>query len=192
MSTSTSPSTMPSAGQVGDRAREILTAITEDPEFNAFAAATLEYSSDWQCFTGFPTISKWNLDLDKGPLFTEGLRAIALKAAAFELTGSETDAELALPVPVDEMTHAMIAQPQLLARIAERTGFTLIHQTDQEHTDYTSGGYTHAAYVAAWDAEPPTRFWLDKAEVDRRLAILAEKYDSIGFSRSGREHAIAF
>ncbi|MFD7827684.1 hypothetical protein [Kitasatospora sp. NPDC059803] len=187
-----STSTMPAADKVGERAREILAAITADPEFSAFEAATLEYSSDWQCFTGFPTISQWNLDTDKVPLFAEGLRAIALKAAAYELTGSETDAELALPVPVDEMTHAMIAQPQLLARIAERTGFTLIHQTDQEHTDYTGGEYTHAAYLAAWGTEPPTRYWLDKAEVDRRLAILAEKYDSIGFGRSGREHAITF
>ncbi|MFD0401693.1 hypothetical protein ACFVHI_26850 [Kitasatospora sp. NPDC127121] len=187
-----STSTMPAADKVGERAREILAAITADPEFSAFEAATLEYSSDWQCFTGFPTISQWNLDTDKVPLFAEGLRAIALKAAAYDLTGSETDAELALPVPVDEMTHAMIAQPQLLARIAERTGFTLIHQTDQEHTDYTGGEYTHAAYLAAWGTEPPTRYWLDKAEVDRRLAILAEKYGSIGFGRSGREHAITF
>ncbi|MFJ5233991.1 hypothetical protein ACIQBJ_29320 [Kitasatospora sp. NPDC088391] len=187
-----STSTMPSAGKVGERAREILTAIQADPEFPAFEAATLEYSSDWQCFTGFPVVSKWNLDTDKAPLFAEGLRAIALKAAAFALTGSETAAELALPVPVDEMTHAMIAQPQLLARIAARTGFTLIHQTDQEHTDYTGGKYTHAAYVAAWGTEPPTRYWLDKAEVDRRLAVLAGLYDLIGFSRSGRQHAIAF
>ncbi|MFJ7279775.1 hypothetical protein [Kitasatospora sp. NPDC098663] len=187
-----STSTMPTADKVGERAREILTAITTDQEFPAFESATLEYSSDWQCFTGFPTISEWNLDTDKAPLLAEALRAIALKASAFELTGSETDAELALPVPVDEMTHAMIAQPQLLARIAERAGFTLIHQTDQEHTDYTGGEYTHAAYVAAWGTEPPTRYWLDKAEVDRRLDVLAGLYDSIGFGRSGREHAIAF
>ncbi|MFK0193324.1 hypothetical protein [Kitasatospora sp. NPDC090308] len=186
-----STSTMSAADEVGERAREILAAVTADPEFPAFEAATLEYSSDWQCFTGFPTISEWNLDTDKAPLFAEGLRAIALKAAAFELTGSETDAELALSAPVDEMTHAMIAQPQLLARIAERTGFTLIHQTDQEHTDYTSSEYTHAAYVAAWHGAPPIRYWLDKAEVDRRLAILAEKYDLIGSGRSGRQHAIA-
>lgn len=67
------------ADKVGERAREILAAITADPEFSAF------------------------------------------EAAAYELTGSETD-----------------------------------------------------------------------AEVDRRLAILAEKYGSIGFGRSGREHAITF
>ncbi|MFI9788519.1 hypothetical protein ACIHEI_34145 [Kitasatospora sp. NPDC051984] len=183
---------LPQADLVGRRAAEILTRIEADPEFPAFEAATLEYSSDWQCFTGFPTIERWNLDADKGPLLAEGLCALALKAAVFELTGDERAAEVALPVPVDEMTHAMIAQPQLLARIAERTGFTLIHQTDQEHTDYTSGGYTHAAYRAAWNAEPPTRYWLDKAEVDRRLAILAAKYDSIGMGRSGREHSIDF
>ncbi|MFC8453693.1 hypothetical protein [Kitasatospora sp. NPDC057223] len=182
---------LPTAELVGCRAAEILVAIEGDSEFPAFEAATLEYSSDWQCFTGFPTIERWNLDTDKGPLLTEGLRAIALKAAVFALTGDERAAEVALPVPVDEMTHAMIAQPQLLARIAARTGFTLIHQTDQEHTDYIAGGYTHAAYLTAW-GEPPTRYWLDKAEVDRRLAIFAAKYDSIGMNRSGREHQITF
>jgi len=89
------------------------------------------------------------------------------------------------------MTHAMIAQPQLFARITARIGVSVIHQTDQEHTDYTDGDFTHRAYRLAW-GEPPARYWLPKHEVDRRVGILAEKYDSIGMARAGREHSISF
>ncbi|GAA3127148.1 hypothetical protein [Streptomyces goshikiensis] len=182
---------MPTPAQVAHRATEVLDAIFADEEFGAFEAATLEYSSDWQCFTGFPVIERWSLDRDKGPLFTEGLRALALKAAVADLTGDERLAEVAVAVPVDEMTHAMIAQPQLFARIAARTGFQLIHQTDQEHTDYAEGDFTHRAYRLAW-GEPPARYWLPKDEVDRRVDILTERYASIGMDRAGREHAIDF
>ncbi|MER6523455.1 hypothetical protein ABT246_42585 [Streptomyces sp. NPDC001553] len=182
---------MPTPAQTARRAEQILAAIVADEEFAAFEAATLEYSSDWQCFTGFPVIERWSLDTDKGPLFTEGLRALALKAAVFDLTGDERLAEVAVAVPVDEMTHAMIAQPQLFARIAARTGFQLIHQTDQEHTDYTGDDFTHRAYRLAW-GEPPARYWLVKDEVDRRVKILSARYASIGMDRAGREHDITF
>ncbi|MFE2305022.1 hypothetical protein [Streptomyces sp. NPDC059411] len=184
-------STMPTPAQVASRAKRILAATEADEEFGAFEAATLEYSSDWQCFTGFPVIERWRLDTDKGPLFTEGLRALALKAAVFDLTGDEQLAEVPIAVPVDEMTHAMIAQPQLFARIAARTGFALIHQTDQEHTDYEAGCFTTLAYRLAW-GEPPARYWLVKDEVDRRVKILTARYASIGMDRAGREHDIEF
>ncbi|MFD5555048.1 hypothetical protein ACFWIA_14580 [Streptomyces sp. NPDC127068] len=182
----------PAPEEVAARAREILAAIKEDREFGAFEAATLEYSSDWQCTTGFPVIDRWNLENDAPPLLVEGLRALALKAAVYQMTGDENAAEIPVAVPVDEMTHAMIAQPQLLARIMDRVGVSVIHQTDQEHTDWTHGDYTHRAYRAAWGEEPPARYWLDHAEVVRRRAVLAELYDSIGLHRSGREHRIDF
>ena len=186
-----STSTMPTPAEVAGRAKLILDAIEADEEFAAFESATMEYSSDWQCFTGFPVIDRWNLDSDKAPLFAEGLRALALKAAVYALTGDEQLAEVPVAVPVDEMTHAMIAQPQLFARITARIGASVIHQTDQEHTDYTDGDFTHRAYRLAW-GEPPARYWLPKDEVDRRVGILAEKYDSIGMGRAGREHSISF
>lgn len=184
-------STMPTPAQTADKAKQILAAIEADPEFGAFEAATLEYSSDWQCFTGFPVIERWSLDEDKAPLFAEGLRALALKAAVFDLTADERLAEIPVAVPVDEMTHAMIAQPQLFARITARVGVSVIHQTDQEHTDYTSGDFTHLAYRLAW-GEPPARYWLVKEEVDRRVKILTARYASIGMDRAGREHDIDF
>ncbi|MFF2024884.1 hypothetical protein ACFVW2_24140 [Streptomyces sp. NPDC058171] len=42
------------------------------------------------------------------------------------------------------------------------------------------------------DSEPPARYWLDHAEVERRRAVLAERYERIGLHRSGREHRIDF
>ncbi|MYU28686.1 hypothetical protein CFC35_23330 [Streptomyces sp. FBKL.4005] len=89
------------------------------------------------------------------------------------------------------MTHAMLAQAQLLTAIAARVGAVVIHQTDQEHTDYRAGGYTHDCYRAAW-GEPPARYWLDHEEVVRRRGHLASLYESIGMGRSGREHSITF
>ncbi|MER6386185.1 hypothetical protein [Streptomyces sp. NPDC001250] len=166
-------------------------AIKRDREFPAFQAASLEPSEDWQCSTGFPVVERWNLDADAEPLFEEGLRALALKAAVYEATSDDQAAEIAIAVPVDEMTHAMLAQAQLLTRIATRVGAVIIHQTNQEHTDYRAGGYTHECDQLAW-GEPPTRYWLDHGEVIRRRDVLAGLYASIGMGRSGREHSIDF
>ncbi|RZU28308.1 hypothetical protein EV284_6474 [Streptomyces sp. BK022] len=182
---------MPAVETVAVAAQQIVDRIKGDPEFGAFEAASLEYGEDWQCFTGFPVVSLWKLETDAAPLFEEGLRALALKAAVYAATGDDKVAEVAIAVPVDEMTHAMLAQTQLFARIAVRCGVGIIHQTDQEHTDYRSGGYTYDCYRAAW-GEPPARYWLDHEEVERRRDVLAGRYESIGVGRSGREHSIDF
>ncbi|WP_060952376.1 hypothetical protein [Streptomyces hygroscopicus] len=185
------PVQTPSPTHVAEGAIQVHHLITTDHEFDAFRAASLEYSDDWQCFTGFPVISNWSLEEDAAPLFEEGLRALALKAAVHALTGDEHAAEIPIAVPVDEMTHAMLAQAQLLHRIAERHGIQIIHQTDQEHTDYRADSYTAECYRAAWGTPPP-RYWLDHEEVERRRDQLAHLYTSIGMGRSGREHSIRF
>lgn len=182
---------MPSPEQVAEGAAQILTILEGDPEFAAFRAASLQYSDDWQCFTGFPVISEWSLERDAEPLFMEGLRALALKAAVFAYTNDCARAEIPIAVPVDEMTHAMLAQTQLLNGIASRHGITVIHQTDQEHTDYEIGDFTHQCYTLAW-GEPPARYWLGHEEVERRRAHLGDLYQGIGMGRSGREHGIRF
>ncbi|WP_269859573.1 hypothetical protein [Streptomyces sp. RPT161] len=182
---------MPAPHIVAAAAETILDGIEGDHEFPAFKTATLEYSGDRQCFTGFPVVSRWHLENDAPALFEEALRALALKAAVHALTADERAAEIAIAVPVDEMTHAMLAQAQLLNRIAEARGISIIHQTDQENTDYRAGGYTHECYCLAW-GEPPERFWLDHEEVERRRDMLARMYASIGLDRSGREHQIDF
>lgn len=181
----------PAPEQVAGRANEILAAIKADEEFPAFVTATLQYSSDWTCFSGTPIISKYNQGEDKGPLLEEGLRALALKAAVYEMTGDENVAEVPIAIPVDEMTHAMIAQPQLLERITKRIGVQVIHQTDQEHVDWRQEDYTHQAYRAAW-GEPPERYWVDHEEAQRRLAILSQKYEAAGFVNMGLAHIIDF
>lgn len=181
----------PAPEKVAERATEILEAIKADEEFPAFVTATLQYSSDWTCFSGTPIISEYNQDEDKGPLLEEGLRALALKAAVYEMTGDENVAEVPIAIPVDEMTHAMIAQPQLLDRITKRIGVQVIHQTDQEHVDWRREDYTHQAYRAGW-GEPPERYWIDHDEAQRRLAILNAKYEAAGFANMGLSHYINF
>lgn len=186
-----SQSTLPTPAITAARAKAILSAVMADPEFPAFEAASLKYDKDWTCYTGSPVIIRYDQTTDAAPLFAEGLRALAIKAAVYEATGDERAAEIPVAVPVDEMTHAMIAQPQLLARIAARVGVPIIHQTDQEHTDWRTGDYTHEAYVAAW-GEPPARYWIDHDEVTRRLAILGEKYEAMGFLNMGQAHTFDF
>ncbi|MEU8785313.1 hypothetical protein [Streptomyces sp. NPDC048637] len=182
---------LPSAERVAERATEILAAVEADHEFPAFVAASLKYDSDWQCFTGSVVVAEYDQEQDKHGLFAEGLKALCLKAAMFEMTGDENAAEIPIAVPVDEMTHAMIAQPQLLARITARVGAPIIHQTDQEHTDWRPEDFTHQAYRAAW-GEPPARFWIDADEVARRLKWLDEKYAAMGFRKQGQAHSFRF
>ncbi|MFD4557493.1 hypothetical protein ACFWP5_24765 [Streptomyces sp. NPDC058469] len=128
---------------------------------------------------------------DAPPLFTEGLRALCLKAAVFQMTDDENTAEIPVAIPVDEMTHAMIAQPQILARITARCGVQIIHQTNQEHTDYRVGDYTHQAYELAWGI-PPERYWIGHEEAQRRLGVLRMKYEAAGFLNMGQAHVIDF
>ncbi|MEE1930892.1 hypothetical protein V1J52_22365 [Streptomyces sp. TRM 70351] len=184
-------STLPSVESVAERAREILTAAETDPEFAAFNSASLQYSEGWTCSSGGPVISEYDQATDAAPLFTEGLRALCLKAAVYEATGNERAAEIPVAVPVDEMTHAMIAQPQILARITARVGAQIIHQTDQEHTDWTQNDYTHRG-VPSRMGRPPARYWITHEEVTRRLGILRAKYEAAGFRRMGLAHSITF
>jgi hypothetical protein len=182
---------LPAPERVAERAKEIHAAIQADTEFPAFKAASLKYDSDWQCFTGSVVVEEYDQELDKYGLFTEGLKALCLKAAVFEMTGDENAAEIPIAVPVDEMTHAMIAQPQLLARITERVGVAIIHQTDQEHTDWREGDYTDQAYRSAW-GEPGARFWINADVVKARLAWLDQKYSAMGFRKQGQAHSFTF
>ncbi|MER5891214.1 hypothetical protein ABT160_46030 [Streptomyces sp. NPDC001941] len=183
--------TLPTPARIGERAQQILTAIEADPEFAAFRAASLKYDADWTCFTGSVVIAQYDQKEDAPSLFAEGLRALCLKAAVYETTHDENAAEIPVSVPVDEMTHAMIAQPQLLARITRRVGVSIIHQTDQEHTDWRPGDYTDQAYRAAW-RDPDPRYWIPAEEVARRLAWLNEKYESIGLREEGQAHSFRF
>lgn len=72
----------------------------------------------------------------------------------YELTGGdEKAAELAQPVPVDVMSHALIAQFTVMSRIQDRTGIRFVHATDMEDGfaggTWKPGDFTHQAYRAA-------------------------------------------
>lgn len=187
------PKSLPDPAAVGGRAVELLDRLKADPAWPRLDESSKKYVDCWGTFTGYPVIEKWNLDADKGALFSEAMRAMCLKAAVFELTGGdEAAAELLLPLPVDEMTHAVLAQHNLITEIQIRNAVLLPHMTDLEEFGYEPGDYTHQCYVAAGWGEPPVRYWIGTAEAKRRLRMLEAEYNQIGIRRYGREHDKTF
>jgi hypothetical protein len=144
-------------------------------------------------FTGYPIISQFDLDKDAGPLFVEALRVLALKSAVFELSGGdEHAAELVVAAPVDEMVHAVLAQYTLCQSLTERLGIRFVHMTDRERFGWNPGDYTHECYAAAGWGDPDPRYWIDDIQTRQRLAVLCERYESIGIHGGGRRHDIDF
>ncbi|UQA94556.1 hypothetical protein [Streptomyces halobius] len=157
---------------VAERAREILEAWQADEEFGRLWEGCAKYSSDWDDFYGYPIVENYDAVGDAPVLFKETTRAMALKSAMYELTdGDEKAAELPLPVPVDVMSHALMAQFTLLSRMQDRTGIKFVHMTDMEEGQ--SGGtwdfddFTHQCYRAAF-GPVNIRFWIGKDETERR------------------------
>ncbi|MFI7650658.1 hypothetical protein ACIBTZ_31970 [Micromonospora sp. NPDC049460] len=184
---------MPEAGQVGRRAAEILDQMRQHPAYGRLHSSSMKYSSCWATFTGYPAISRWSLGRDAGPLLVEALRVLALKAAVFELSGGDEEAaELLVPAPVDEMVHAVLAQFTLMSRMQADLGVVFPHATELEEFTYTRGCVTDAYYAAAGWGEQPLRYWLDSAEVTRRLNQLNAHYQAAGLGRDGRSHDFDF
>ena len=151
------------------------------------------YTECWATFTGYPLVSQFRLDRDAEPLLTEALRCLALKAAVFEATdGDEKAAELLLPAPVDEMIHAVLAQFTVMTRIQNDLGVIFPHATENEEFRYERGGHTDDLYAAAGWGPQPLRYWLGITEVNRRLALLGERYDDAGIHGFGRQHDFTF
>ncbi|MGH3871869.1 MAG: hypothetical protein ACRDSR_10215 [Pseudonocardiaceae bacterium] len=184
---------MPDAGRVGERAAQILEAMRAHPGYERLRSSSMRYSTCWATFTGYPVISQWSLERDAGPLLTEALRVLALKAAVFELTGGdENAAELLVPAPVDEMVHAVLAQFTVMTRMQADLGVVFPHATELERFTYTRGCRTDDYYAAAGWGEQPPRYWLGSDEITRRLAILNSRYGRAGIGRDGRRHDIDF
>lgn len=187
-----SRSTLPAPEQVARRAQLILASIEADPEFPRLREGCAKYDKAWQTFTGYALVDGFNVEVDTAPLFTEALRAMALKMAVYEMTGSEDLAELPLPVPIDEMIHAQAAQFTVLSRMQERTGLRFVHATDREDIgSYTPGDVTDRAYRIAWGIPNP-RYWLSKEETDRRRAVVVSKYRPLGIHDGGRRFDAGF
>ncbi|RAY15434.1 hypothetical protein DPM19_12140 [Actinomadura craniellae] len=184
---------LPTPEQVAEEAARILDAIHGDPEYQRLLEGCVRYDNDWQCAAGVWTISRWNVRADAAPLIEEALRALALKGAVYKLTGDVAAAELPIARPVDEVTHAVLAQRYVTECIACRAGIAFIHMTDteQEAPPYRAGGYTHTAYTKAW-GQPPARYWLDADEHARRAAVLDALLSGVGVHDLGRSHTIAF
>lgn len=185
--------TMPEPKLVGERAAQILGAMQDHPGYHRLRSSSMKYSTCWATFTGYPLVSQWSLERDADPLLTEALRVLALKAAVFELTDSNEDAaELLVSAPVDEMVHAVLAQFTVMTRMQSDLRITFPHATELERFDYRHGCITDDYYAAAGWGEQPPRYWLDSSEVDRRLAILNDRYGQAGFGRDGRSHDLDF
>ncbi|WKK23914.1 hypothetical protein QZH56_35385 [Streptomyces olivoreticuli] len=180
---------LPDIRAVAETARDALTGIEADAEYEHLKTAVL--ASTQVSFTGFPLIDQWEADRDSEPLFTEALCAIALRAAVLVLTVDDRAVFLPVPAPVDAMVHVVLAQGSLAWRVAEYNVLSLVHRSDQENSAYSKGCYTHDCYRQAW-GEPPGRYWIGQQEADRRTAVLAALYESIGMGPDGRRHHIDF
>lgn len=178
---------------VGERAAEILNQMQAHALWERFTTSSMLYSPCWATYTGMPSISKFDLDKDGHPLLVEAMRSLALKAAVFELTGGdEKAAELLLPLPVDDMVHAVLAQHTVMSWIERDLGVLFPHDTHLEEFNYTRGCVTDTYYAAAGWGEQPLRYWLDTAEVNQRIAHLNTLYGRVGITEGGRSHDIDF
>lgn len=188
----TTTRTMPDSTTVGERAAEILDLIKSDEAFGRLSDSSKKYVDCWATFTGYPVVAQWNLEADKAALFDEALKALSLKAAVFALTGDENAAELLLSLPVDEMTHAVLAQHNLVTLLQVRIGVLLPHMTDLEEFGWEPGDYTSQCYAAAGWGEMPDRYWVGTTEAKRRLDFLDRAYANVGIKGLGREHDFTF
>ncbi len=184
---------LPAPSAVGTRAAEILVAVEQDGQFGRLKTSSQAYADCWATFTGYPVVAQWNLEGDKVALFDEAMKALCLKAAVYELTqGDEQAAELLISLPVDEMTHAVLAQHNILTGLQLRLGVLLPHMTDLEEFGWEPGDYTSQCYAAAGWGEMNPRYWVGTTEAKRRLGILDQAYSGAGLHDLGRRHEFTF
>ncbi len=189
----TTSTSLPEPAAVGARAAEILTAVQGSDLYERLGRSAKPYADCWATFTGYPTVSNWDLDTDTEPLFTDAVKVLCLKAAVYELTGGgEQAAELLISAPVDEMVHAVIAQFTVMTKLQMQLGVIFPHMTELERFAYERGRYTDEIWAAAGFGQMNRRYWIDSAEIGRRLGILNQRYAHAGIGRDGRRHDINF
>lgn len=172
---------------VGARAAEIYAGIQGHSLYERLTSSSLFYTDCWFTTTGYATVSEWDQEKDAPILALEGLKVLALKAAVFEATGDEKRAELLVPSPVDEMVHAILAQPNVLNPIAAGLGVSFVHATELEEFGYEFGGETDALYEAAGFGPKPLRYWLPASEVNRRLEVMSAGFVAAGVIGFGKK-----
>lgn len=172
---------------VGEQAARIFAGIQAHELYERLTQSSLFYTDCWFTNTGYATVSEWDQAKDAPVLALEGLKVLALKAAVFAATGDEKRAELLVPSPVDEMVHAILAQPNVLTPIAAALGVTFVHATELEEFGYEFGGETDALYDAAGFGPKPLRYWLPASEVNRRLELLRPGLEAAGVLEFGKK-----
>jgi len=183
----------PDPRAVGRRAAEVFDRVFTSPLWERLAGAVAAHPDRGATFTGFPLIARLDLAHDAGPLLVEAMHALALRAAVYQLTGSdETAATLVVPLPVDNMIRLILAQHTLCLQTAHQLGVRFVAQpTDWDYFGWRRGDYTHQCFLAADWGEPDERYWLDADETARRLKTLNSRYVDIGIRR-GIQHNLRF
>lgn len=183
----------PDAGSVGALAAATSDRVTASVAWQRVCTTVQTWAPPWTMLTGLALVATLDLATDTGPLLREAVRILALRAAVYELTGSDTTAAtLVAPPPVDDTVRAVLAEHSLCRHLIDETGVRLVAQTTAwTLAGWQAGDYTYRCYRAAW-GEPDPRYWLDADETRRRLAILARRYADIGIGCHLRRHSIRF
>lgn len=176
---------LPDIYPVARFAKNIITAITRDPSFAQFQTGACEHTRKHTTLSGHLLIDGYDCARDTVALFTEALRATALKTAVRELGRSDDLAALPMPLPIDAMAAAQSAQHTVLRDIESRVRVGLYYATDSRRTLWEEGDYADRAYRAAWGTPHP-RYWIGRADTLRRLSVLKGKWASIGIREDGR------
>ncbi len=182
----------PDPPAVGRAAAEILDRVLNSEEYPPLAHDVLLQRHRWATFTGLPLIARLDLDRDGEPLLREALRTLALRAAVYEISGSDdTAATLAVPAPIDDMVRVVLAEHTLCTQISRRLGIRFVRMlTAWDHFGWRPLDYTHQCYLhAGWELNE--RYWIDADETARRLKTLNGRYFDIGIQSAGR-HTIRF
>lgn len=176
----------PPPTETAQRAQEILTILSGDPEFARLREACARHSREWVSFLGYALVDGFDVEDDARHLFPDAARVIATKSAVYELTeGDEYAAGVPAPVVVAETVHALTAQTTVISRIGRRTGIQFVGATDREETGaWTTGDYTSQVFGAAgWPMHP--RYWITEEETRRRKAALSRRYALLGIYGGG-------
>lgn len=172
------------------RAHEILVEWAADEWWPVLQDAAGAHLVRFASATGLPVIAALDFASDTGPLLAEGARALAVNAAAVLHRGADLAGQLPVATPVEEATHALTAQVDLLRGITDRSGVRIVARTPVRPLEYRRGCLTHDVYDAAWGT-PPARYWLAHDVVAARRRELERRYRSVGL-RPGDGHRITF
>lgn len=115
-----------------------------------------------------------DLQVDGPAYVAEGLKLMVINTVAGGM--------VVAPSSVDAAMHAATAQLDLCRSLRERVGLAPEHRTLEESTmpSYAAGCFTDKLYTAIFGEEPPRRFWMDQATIDRNFDLVAKHLLRVG------------